>query len=173
MTVKSPQWFEEMRFFTPTGVTKFDMDYPMIISVGASYRGIQDWVFAVDARYHDFKNTDGFRELGWSNVFAGAVGAQKRLNDCLSVRFGYNFNQTPIQDGDVFTNVAVPLIQDHNISAGASALLADCVELNLAYIYLVENSVTGPLPAGIFGANASLSNQISAHSLAAGIRVRY
>jgi long-chain fatty acid transport protein len=145
----------------------------MILSLGLSYTGFENWVFAADARYHDFKNTDGFDVLGWSNVFAGAFGAQYQVNDCWHVRAGYNFNQNPIQDSDVLTNIATPLIQDHNISAGTSYRIASNVDVSLAYIYLVNNEVTGPLPAGRFGPDATLSNKINAHSGALGVTVRY
>jgi long-chain fatty acid transport protein len=172
-TIKSPQFFEEFRFFTPSGVTKFDLDYPMILSLGLGYSGFQDWVFAVDVRYHDFKNTDGFKELGWSNVFACAFGAQYRLNDCWHLRAGYSFNQNPIQNGNVLTNIATPLIQDHNISAGTSYRFASNVDISMAYVYLVNNEVSGPLPSALFGPSASLSNKINGHSTVLGVTVRY
>lgn len=173
MTIKSPQFFEDFRFFTPTGVTRFDMDYPMIVSLGTSYAGIRDWVFAADVRYHDFKNADGFSELGWSNVFAAAFGGQYSINDCWRFRVGYNVNQNPIQDGDVLRNIATPLIQDHNIATGFSYRFTEHVDLSVAYVYLVRNHVTGPLPPAIFGPGATLTNAIDAHSLAVGFEVGY
>jgi len=117
-TFKSRQFFEEFRFFTPTRVFGFDMDYPMILSLGAAYTGLDRWVFALDARYFDFANTPGFRELGWSNVFAMAVGTQYQLNDCWYVRLGYNHNQNPISSMDAGVNLSTPLIQEHNVAAG-------------------------------------------------------
>jgi long-chain fatty acid transport protein len=172
-TIKSPQYFEDFRFFTPSGVARFDLDYPLILSLGLSYSGFENWILAVDARFHDFKNADGFSELGWSSVFAAAVGAQYHVNDCLYLRAGYNFNQNPIQDADVLANIATPLIQDQNVSAGLSYRIAWNVDVSLAYIYLVNNEVTGPLPSALFGPNASLSNEISAHSAALGATIRY
>jgi long-chain fatty acid transport protein len=173
LTVKSPQWFEDFRFFAPTQVERFDLDYPMIVSLGLSYAGMRDWIFAVDARYHDFKNADGFSELGWSNVMAAAFGAQYHVNDCCRLRVGYNLNQNPIQNGDVLANIATPLIQDQNVTAGLSYRLTSNVDLSLAYVYLVRNQVTGPLPATQFGPDATLTNAIDAHSAAFGFEVSY
>jgi long-chain fatty acid transport protein len=173
LTVKSPQWFEDFRFFTPTGVTTFDIDYPMIASLGVAYSGFENWIFAVDARYVDYDNTAGFSEFGWSNVFAGAIGAQYRVNDCWRLRLGYNFNQNPIHAGDVLTNISDPLIQDQNIAAGASYRLASNLDLSVAYVYLVNNEVTGPLPSPPFAPGDTLTNEIDAHSLALGVSVRY
>jgi long-chain fatty acid transport protein len=173
LTVKSPQYFEALRFFTPTGVVRFDMDYPMIVSLGTSYAGIDRWILAADFRYHDFKNADGFSELGWSNVFAAAFGAQYQLTDDWRLRMGYNVNQSPIQDGDVLANIAIPLIQDQNITAGFSRRISDNVNLSAAYVYLVRNRVRGPLPPDIFGPEATLTHQIDAHSAVIGLEVTY
>lgn len=172
-SVKSPQWFEDFRFFTPSGVVKFDLDYPLILSGGVAYYGLERWVFAADVRYFDYANTSGFREMGWRSVFAGAVGVQYQLNDWWQLRAGYNCNQNPIQSDAALTNISTPLIQDQNFAVGASCRLTDSVDLTLAYVYLVENSVTGSLPSPPFGAGDSLTHEISAHSLGMGIRVRY
>ncbi|MFA8019652.1 OmpP1/FadL family transporter [Bremerella cremea] len=172
-TVKSPQWFEEFRFFTSSGVVGFDLDYPLILSGGLAYYGWERWVFAADVRYFDYANTAGFKDLGWQSVFAGAIGAQYQLTDLWKLRAGYNFNQNPIGSEDVFTNIASPLIQTHNIALGAGCLLTDNVELNLAYVYLVNSEVSGPLPSPPFGANDTMSHRINAHSLLLGVQIRY
>lgn len=172
LTFKSPQWFEDFRFFTPTGVTTFNLDYPMIISLGAAYSGLENWIFAIDARYFDYDNTAGFSEFGWSNIFAGAIGAQYLVNDCWRLRFGYNFNQNPIHASDVATNISDPLIQVQNISAGISFRFAYNIDVSMAYIYLVNNGVTGPLPAP-FAPGDTITNEINAHSLALGATIRY
>ena len=176
VSVKSRQWMEDFRFFSPAvpgGVAKFDLDYPMIVSLGMAYSGFDRWVLAADARYFDYQNTPGFKELGYSNVFAAAFGAQYQATDRLKLRLGYNFNQNPLQSADAFTNFSAPLIQDQNVAAGASYRFARNVDLTAAYVYLVNNGLTGPLPAALFGPGASLTNEINAHSLLMGVTVRY
>ena len=79
----------------------------------------------------------------------------------------------PINDGDVFANVATPLIQQHNVAAGLSRRIAANVDMSLAYVYLVNNDVSGPLPAPPFPAGSTMNNEISAHSVALGVTVRY
>lgn len=102
-TFKSKQWIEELNFFTPGGTVNFNLDYPMIVSLGLSYTGFENWVFAIDGRYFDYEHTAGFKEFGWRSVFAGAVGAQYRMSERLTARVGYNFNQNPIQSSAVAT----------------------------------------------------------------------
>jgi long-chain fatty acid transport protein len=175
-TFKSPQWMEQFQFYTsptavPGGVTTFDLDLPMILSLGVGYTGICDWTFAGDFRYFAYGDTDGFRELGWENIFAAAFGAQRRVTDSLSVRLGVNFNEAPINSNVVALNAADPLIQRYNVSAGGTYRFTDNVDLNLAYVYLGRTSVTGPIPLAPPG--ATLTNEISAHSAIFGITVRY
>ncbi|PQO39710.1 hydrocarbon degradation protein [Bremerella cremea] len=172
-TIKSPQWFEEFRFFTPSGVVGFDLDYPMILSGGLAYYGFERWVFAADFRYFDFANTQGFKALHWDSVFSMAVGAQYRMNELWTFRGGYNFNENPISPNAAFANLSTPLIQQHNIAAGLGCMLTDGVELNLAYVYLVNNSLTGPLPSPPFSPGDTLTHEISAHSLVLGLRINY
>jgi long-chain fatty acid transport protein len=172
-TFKSPQWFEEFRFFAPQGVLTLDLDYPMILSLGAAFSGGEKVTIATDFRYFDWQNTDGFREFGWSNVFAFAIGAQYRATERIYLRAGYNVNGNPIKNDDVFTNVITPLIQDQNVAVGGSLRISRCVDLNAAYVYLVDNSVTGPLPPSVFGPGSTLENTISAHSALFGLTVRY
>lgn len=172
-TIKSPQWFEEFRFFTPSGVVGFDLDYPMILSGGLAYYGFERWVLAGDVRYFDFANTQGFKSLGWDSVFSMAVGAQYQVNELWRLRAGYNYNQNPIGSDVAFANLATPLIQQHNISTGVGCMLTDGVELNLAYVYLVNNSLTGNLPSPPFSPGDTLTHEISAHSLVLGLRINY
>ena len=169
---KSPQWVEELEFFTPGGTVNFNLDYPMMLSLGLAYRGIENLVIAIDGRYLDYEHTDGFREFGWRSVFAGAIGAQYSMTDRLTARLGYNFNQNPIQSSVVALNLLDPLIQDQNIAAGASYRFTDNVDFNLAYVYLVNNSVSGPLPAP-FPLGSSATHHLNAHSAVAGISVKY
>ena len=54
-----------------------------------------------------------------------------------------------------------------------SLRIACNVDLNAAYVYLVENDIEGPLPAAVFGPGATLNNEIEGHSGVLGVTVRY
>jgi len=171
-TFKSRQWMEDFRFFTPSGVVKWDLDYPMILSLGTAYTGFNNWVLALDVRMFNYDSTPGLNDLGFSNVFAAAFGVQYTWDECWKFRFGYNFNQDPLHSGDAVTNVFTPLIQNQNVAAGMSRRFGQNVELSLTYVYLVENDLTGPLPAP-FTPGDTLTHEISAHSALLGVTVRY
>lgn len=172
LSFKSQQWFEDFRFFTPNGVVKFDLDYPMIISFGAAYTGVENWVFALDTRFFNYDSTPGFNQLGFSNVFTAAFGAQYTWQEVWKFRAGYNFNQDPLHSSDAATNLISPLIQNQNLACGISRRFGEQVEISLAYIYLVENDLTGPLPAP-FAPGDTVTHEISAHSVSFGVRVLY
>ena len=170
---KSPQWFEEFRFFSENGTVRFDLDYPSIISLGTAFSGLERWTIAADARLIDFENTDGFRDLGFSSVFAFAIGAQYEASDRLHLRVGYNVNGAPIHDDDVFTNVFTPLIPDQNVTTGFSWRFSNNVDINLAYAHMVRNEVEGPLPSPPFGPDDTIKHTLQGHSAIMGMTVRY
>ncbi len=163
---KSPQWFDTFRYNSadelgrPRQLT-FDLDLPLIVSVGASYTGLDRWVFAADARYLDYADVHGFGEegfapdgavrgVGWRSIFAVATGVQYQLTDTASLRLGYSWNQNPVPAGQSFINTVSPLLVEHMISAGASWKVTEDFTLSVAYLHAFENSIEGPLltPAG-------------------------
>ena len=172
-TYKTKQWIEDLQFLTPGGTVVFDLDYPPIVSFGFGYSGIDNWTIAMDARYFDYANTDGFSALGWRSTFAGAVGFQYQFSNRLDIRFGYNYNQSPIRAGAVAANIISPLIQEHNASFGTSFRFTDNVDFNFAYVYLFENNETGPLPTPPFPPGATANHKLTAQSLIMGVKVRY
>ena len=173
VSYKSPQWFEQFRFFAPSGTIGFDLDYPAIISIGTALSCGDRWTIAMDVRYIDYENSDGFRELGFSSIGVFALGAQYRATDRVHLRAGYAVNGNPIHDDDAFTNIFTPLIQEENVSAGLSWSLTDNVDLNASYVYMVDNEVTGPLPASTFGPAATVTHRLLSHSAIFGVTARY
>ncbi len=188
--VKSPIWMERFEFFSQDAaglprVLHMNLDLPMIVSLGVSYDGIEDWLFAADLRYFDYSRADGFGDsatytstaalngLGWDSVFAVALGVEHHVTDQFTVRAGYSFNQNPIGDDDSFFNIASPLIFQHVINAGCSYRLSDRISISASYSYFVNNSVTGPIvfPTGPI-AGSSLKNEMNVHLLSVGFTIR-
>jgi long-chain fatty acid transport protein len=191
---KSPQWFEDFRYNKEdtSGVDQkatLKLDYPMVISLGAAYRGIDRLVWAVDVRYVDYNNTDGFGDdtdleevgpdvnrftgLGWKSVFSVATGAQYELTDKLTMRMGYSFNEAPVKDEDTYYNTVSPAIYQHIISVGASYWLTCQTKVSLAYLYSFENEIEGTFYGLDAPVEGTVSNASSAHALIAGLEVRF
>jgi long-chain fatty acid transport protein len=188
--LKSPQWIEDVRFHTADelgrpNVVTFDLDYPLIVSLGTSYDGLDNWIFACDARYFDYGNTPGFQDsgfaadgrllgLGWQSVFSVSVGAQRRLTERLFVRGGYSFNENPIDGAGAQSNVASPLIFQHNLYLGTSFYMTEKWSVSLSYMRAFENRVSGPM-SGPLGpiAGTSITSSVWADAVNAGITVRF
>lgn len=164
-SVKSPQWMEPFRYKSedelgrPTTVT-YHLDYPLITSMGVAYSGWDRWIVSCDMRYFNYASTCGFKDLppgplgnvnglDWNNIVAVALGAQRQVTDNVYVRFGYSFNENPIDSDAAQFNVASPLIIKHAVHTGLSYMFADNWMLNLAYVHCFENEVAGPLHSAL------------------------
>ncbi len=187
---KSPTWMEQFEFYGTDAnggprILTADIDLPMIVSVGTSYSDNDRWLFALDARLIDFANTQGLGDpaefdasgslggLGWSSVFATAMGAQYQASESLALRSGYTFNQNPVSDSEAFFNVASPLIYQHMLSSGLSLRIFEATSVNAAYSYMFENTRTGAIHAPGIGALAgtSVENSMSAHFCQTQLRI--
>lgn len=189
-SLKSPQWFETFRFKSNDEIggsrtLTFDFDLPLVASLGAAYTGLERFTFAVDARYFDYANTDGFgdsgftstgkvRGLGWRSIFAVAAGVQYALCECTSLRLGYSFNENPIPDSNTMINAGVPLQLQHTLYAGASHRLSRNMDIHIAYAHAFNSEISGffvtplgPLPG------TSVTSDVAVDSVTVGATIRF
>jgi long-chain fatty acid transport protein len=187
---KSPQWLDKFRIDSSNELGQarqldYELDLPLIVSLGAAYTGVEHWVFAADFRYIDFADAKGLgdsgftangavRGPGWRSIFALALGAQYQLTDALSLRAGYSWNQNPEPNNQSFINTIAPTITQNIITAGVSWRVTEDFSLSLAYLHGFNNSITGPLlaPAGAVP-GTSVRNSASFDSVVIGATVRF
>jgi len=160
-SIKSPQWFErlEINSADETGLGReitTQIEYPMMVSVGAAYTGIKDVLLAVDVRYVDFGSTQGFGEaptltptgalrgLGWESVWIVCSGVKFQLTDRVSVQAGYSFNQNPVPDHLATFNVLAPAIYQHILNLGTSVQLTKSLVGTLTWVHAFDNTIEGP-----------------------------
>jgi len=159
-TIKSPQWMEPFRYKSEDNLghartVTYDLDYPLIASLGTAYSGFEAWVFACDVRYFDYANAQGFQDrgygsegellgLGWRSIFSVCFGVQRQISEKLYLRAGYCFNENPISSSSAMYNVASPLIIQHTLHTGLSYTFAENWSVALSYVHCFENSVSGP-----------------------------
>jgi len=146
---KTPQKFSEMDFGDGT---KFTMDYPAIYSIGLGYsKGIVD--FALDYRYVDYVNTDGFAETGWTqfgsivgfgweNMSIVSAGLQLKAINKLPLRFGYTYSTNPIQDELAMFSVPATAIIAHAFQFGMSYEISDGFSIDAVYHYGMSDGKT-------------------------------
>ena len=187
---KSEQWFEPLRFNSNDLVgnpvfRKATLNLPSITSVGASYTGFQQLLYAVDLRWYDYDSADGFNGsgyradgsvagLGWNGVFSISNGLQYQLTDYLSLRCGYTFIDNPIPASQEQFNVGSPLIMQHFFSVGGSYLVHQNVAAHVSYTHGFEAELTGPyvLPGGPVP-GTSITSTTSADLLIVGLSVLF
>lgn len=191
-SLKSPQWMEPFRFKSedqnglPRDIT-YDLDYPLVASVGGSYTGFENWVLACDVRFFNYAGTAGFGDRGydpttyaltglnWRDIYSVALGVQRRISDKLFVRGGYAYNDNPIGPSASMFNVASPLITQHTLHLGASYMFEDNWLFSLAYAHGFENAVTGPIVHPQLGPlpGSAVTSTVSADTLSAGLSKRF
>lgn len=156
VSLKSTQYFNDYEFEDGTRKFAFGMDYPMILSAAVGYSGLDRFEFAVDVRYIDFENTDGFDSygfdqfgavtgFGWNSIVVAALGVQYEVTEKLPIRVGYSYNESPITDDMAFYNVASPAIVQHHISGGLTYRFTDKLGISAAVQYAPANDVGCPL----------------------------
>jgi len=197
-SVKTPRWMEDFHFNSedelgnPLSAT-FDLELPLVASVGASYTSGDQYLVAVDVRYVDYENADGFdraglaadgalQGLGWESVIAVAAGLQYRLADTAVARVGYVYNDNPIPDALTQLNIAAPLHYEHTLSCGLSYQPTCCLSINFSYSYSLESRISGPItlppnpptatPATPV-AGSSVTSRLNSHAIDFGVTVAY
>ncbi|MDP6581195.1 MAG: outer membrane protein transport protein [Vicinamibacterales bacterium] len=192
VSYKSPQWFDDFEFVTTDELggdrrVTLDFDYPSIVSAGASFVGVDDLTIAVDVRYLDYEDTNGFEAagfdgtgavtgLGWRSVVSLGVGAECRATSRLSFRGGYAYNDNPIPAANTFFNVAAPLVVTQVVSAGASVGVTDRVGVDLSFVRGLRNTVSGPFHVPGVGALpvvTSITSEVAANAFDVGLVTRF
>jgi long-chain fatty acid transport protein len=161
LSFRSPQWGETFKYHTSDRQGRpinedIGGTFPMIVSAGVSYCGLERWLFAADFRYLDYHNATGFDHgglnpdgsisgLGWRSIFALALGAQYRMTDTLTLRMGYTFNQNPIPDQFAWENAGSVLVEKHSLYLGGTYRMWERVLVSATYIHVFGNSIQGPI----------------------------
>lgn len=190
-TFKSPLWADALHFTGTDAVIengqiryvpneqKFQFNLPWIMGWGISYSGIRKTLIALDIRYFDYENTDGFGEihdangtitgLGWDSVFSVSVGVERQIRDRFKIRFGYCWNENPIPSESQYANVSAPLFMQHVFSMGGTFALMKGLEVSVAWSHVFELSESGPLPGNV----GVVKNTIRADTFLAGITKKF
>ena len=168
---KSQQYFGEFDFDneyldgSDAPSAKFTMNYPAIYSIGMGYsKGIVD--FALDYRYVDYENTDGFKEsgwtiaedgpfqgfptgsvqgFGWENISVVSAGLQLSAINRLPLRFGYTYSSNPINEELAFFSVPATAIIAHAFQFGFSYEFSDTFVFDAVYHYGTSSGKTSGL----------------------------
>ncbi len=73
--------------------------------------------------------------FGWEDINVLRVGVIFRPTGKLTLRAGYNYNESPIPDDEILFNILAPAVVQHHATFGFSYAPTPSSELNLAYMH--------------------------------------
>jgi long-chain fatty acid transport protein len=153
---KTRQWFETFEYNSKdekgnARSLTLELEFPMILSFGLGYYGFEKTILSADVRFFNYANTKLFGErpidggLGWDNIWAIAVGAQREVGDSFKVLGGLSMNGNPIPDAATIFNIQLPAINQFAISAGLTYRMTDAVDLTGSLVYAFQHSIGGTI----------------------------
>lgn len=181
---KTPQYFSEMEFSntyvdgSAASDANFTMNYPAIYSVGLGY-STNLFDAALDFRYCDYENTDGFEQkgwtqagsvqgFGWQNMTILSVGLQYKGIKKMPIRVGYTYSSNPIQDELAFYSIPATAVIKDAFQVGFGYEFSDKITINAVYHYGTSDGKTeGNL------LNPMLANPNNPYGAIAGTKVGY
>jgi len=128
--------------------TKFDAELPMPaeLAIGLSYQLDEKWLFAFDYNrtfwgvYEsldiDFENPgipDSFNPREYEDSSIYRFGLQYTANDLFTLRAGYYFDESPVQDG--FFAPETPRNDSNNFTGGFSVNINDHFAIDASFLY--------------------------------------
>ena len=140
----------------------FNMDYPSIASLGLGY-STTNFDFAVDYRFVDYENTNGFEAkgwtqtgsvqgFGWESINILSLGVQYKGIHKMPIRVGYTYSSSPINKELAFFSIPATAIIKNAFQLGTSYEFNDKFTLNGVFHYgksgeKTEGSLLNPLLA--------------------------
>jgi long-chain fatty acid transport protein len=147
------------------------LENPAQYGVGASYKGLDKWLFAADVKYVDWANADGYSDFDWESQTVIGLGVQNKTTDKLTLRAGWNYGKNPVKEHQNFnptgthniqgTNmmnigyeyfriIGFPGVSEHHLTLGAGYEFSPKFALNLGYkkafaVTIKETSSDGTL----------------------------
>jgi long-chain fatty acid transport protein len=178
-----------------------DMNFPQQWALGLAARPVDRWLVSFDLKWINWTAThdsvklkgrfgldtsgDGVADqtidsislpFGWDNQWVFAVGTQYQVTDAFAVRAGFNHAKAPIDEADVFNNLAFPAVVEDHLTFGATYRFGDHWEMSGAYKRALKNELTGrnDIPAPFQPLAGTSSNaKISMDQHSVGVQISY
>jgi|TARA_Y100000294_G_scaffold160287_3_gene163754 long-chain fatty acid transport protein len=148
------------RFLKYKNIFNSTVDRPPVVSVGMDIKPTDATTISLGVKHINNENiktlgsgpqADG--GFGWKNLTVFALGVQHQLNNALTLRAGYNYNNSPIDEEHVFANVLLPAIVEHHFTAGATLKFSNTMEFGWSAFVTPVTSVTDSGGGDSFSAN--------------------
>ncbi len=146
---KTQQYFSDFDFKniyldgSSAPAVKFKMNYPAILSAGIGYSN-KSIDLALDYRFVNYKNTEGFTDkgwtetasvvgFGWENISVVSAGLQYKGINKLPLRAGYTFSSNPINSELAFFSIPATAVIKNGFQLGFGYEFTNRFTLNAVY----------------------------------------
>ena len=144
----------------PDHLDDLTLEQPWELAFGLAYDISDKATLTADYRYIAWGLAEGYSDFGWENQHVFALGAEYKA-DGYSLRFGYNYAESPItqvagETGSFLTNVqghyifdqalsmlnmvGFPAITTTHFTAGFGYQITDDMDLDMAVMYAPEST---------------------------------
>jgi len=146
-----------------------DFDIPENYGIGFAYTATPELTIAFDithTKYSDIASVGnpgptpndpdnffptGFTVLGadnglgfgWEDQTVYKLGFEYKYDDKWTLRTGWNYGKTPIQDDQVLFNMLAPATVEHHFTLGGTYNFGEDYDLSFHYIHAFKNTITG------------------------------
>lgn len=149
------------------GIYEMDLDFPQQFALGVAVKPIEPLLVAFDLKWLNWSDThdkvdftgpagafdtngDGVGDsnsttldFGWDDQWVYALGLQYKATKELSVRTGFNYGKSPIEEADVFNNLVFPAIVEKHFSLGFDYMLGKHWGVAMNYMKAFKESMEG------------------------------
>ncbi len=106
--------------------------------LGNAFRNVQGTPTPLNQGLKNALGEDNGYGFGWKDIWVVKVGVAYAPNESLTIRGGYNYGESPVQDDQTLFNILAPGVMTHHITGGLSFDITDTDELSLAYMFAPE-----------------------------------
>jgi len=147
----------ESRDFGQARTLEFDLDGPMVLSVGIGLKPGAKTRMALDGMFTKYKGVHGLGgpggvvngvvdPFGWRSIWTVKAGVEHQATEKLTVRAGYNYSQMPVRAEVVLSATGAPITFQQYFCGGFGIKMFPFLEM-VASVYVVPRAhVVGPFP---------------------------
>lgn len=143
---QSPVWHQNMVKYA--NIFNGAINQPSQLGLGGAYKMTDQTTLALDVKMVNWGSVKAIGSapasdggFGWQSRPVIAVGIAHQMNDALTLRAGYTYGESPIDEDHVFANVLYPAITEHHLNAGASYAINSTMELGSSAYWAPKNSM--------------------------------
>ena len=145
---------------------------PQQLTMGAAVNVLDNLELALDYRWVGWDALDTLGDqFGWEDQHIVKAGVTWGVNDALTLRCGFSYGESPIDEDTAYANALFPAIMETHLACGASYAWEKWAA-HFSYIHALENDmIANGESTGGFGAGTEIS--MYQNSLTAGVSYKF